>query len=124
MATAKTKPVPEPLVASTRDWKTDQAQGYVAHFIPPVMSEPDKEGNQRVVEEGYWEGPDDAFVWLGHPFEGPPWSTQIENPITGEMDACKPFLDQSKMSSQIAGVNVKWIAWDASTGCNVYQRVA
>lgn len=114
-----TKPVKDALKKSSGNWENDQRSGYVAHFIPPKFNE----DNTEMLEAGYWEGPTDAFVWLGLPFEGPPYSDTEEDPITGKMVPCRTFFDEKKVTQSIDGIPVKWIAWDKETQCNVYQRV-
>ena len=108
------------LTKSTGDWEKDQRAGYTAHFNPPVLNE----ARTEVLTEGSWEGPNDAFVWLGQPFEGIPYSNEEMDPISGKMVPCRTFLDPKKYSSMIDSEPVKWIAWDGATGCNVYKRTS
>jgi hypothetical protein len=103
---------------SSGDWRKDQIANYVAHFNRPKMTHDGYEESP-----GGFEGPEDAFVWLGYPDEGNPWTSREEDPVTGKMVTVRSFLDPKKYSAEIGGIPVKWIAWDEETGCNVYQRV-
>ncbi len=116
-----TATAPVPLTKSTGDWIKDKKASYTAAYEvptyivgtnPPEVDKPD-----------YFEGPEDAFVWFGQPWEGQPYSNEEEDPITGEMVKCRTFLDPNKYSKSLGGVDVKWIAWDKDTQCNVYQRI-
>jgi hypothetical protein len=100
MATQKTEP---------RDWRAEMNRGHVAHFDDA---------------SGKWDGPEDAFVWRGLPVEGFPYSDQKLDEFENKWKKVPHYFDETRVSKEIGGVTVKWIAWDAETSCNVYQRVA
>jgi hypothetical protein len=91
------------------DWREDQRNGYVAHFDEA---------------SGKWDGPQDAFVWRGLPFEGFPYSNEVIDAYDNKPKKVPHFFDNQKVSKEIGGVPVEWIEWDAETSCNVYRRLA
>lgn len=107
---------------SSGNWKTDKEAGYVCNFFPPVFSAEDP---TVIVRDAYFEGPDDAFVWFGQPYEGFPYTNEQADPLNEhQMIKVPTFLDPAKISVELAGVTVEWVAWDQSTQCNVYKRVS
>jgi hypothetical protein len=100
------------LPSGERNWKADKRKGYVAHYTPPTELDP-----------GGFDGPEDAFVWLGEPHEGSPYLTARLDRTSNKWYSCEPYLDETRVSVEIGGVKVKWIEWDTETGCNVYQRI-
>lgn len=104
-----TKPIDTPETKSSGDWKQDQRRGYVAHFDPAALA---------------FDGPEDAFVWLGLPYEGNPMRNTMTDPVNGKTINVLPYRDDTKISQDLNGIPVEWIAWDEPTGCNVYRRKA
>lgn len=110
----KSAPVEDTEKKSSGDWRKDQRAGHVAHFQRPTEELP-----------GAFIGPEDAFVWLGHPDEGNPWVSKLPDPNNSKnWMSVQPFVDKTKISSHINDVPVEWVAWDESTGCNVYRRLS
>lgn len=107
MATQQTLPQVKAEPSSSGDWRTDQKSGYVAHFNLETLQ---------------FEGPEDAFVWLGLPYEGDPRRTTRFDEHSKKEVPCAPWLDETQISIEIGGVPVKWIEWDQPTMCNVYKR--
>ena len=104
--------VPKDQTQSFGNWQVDQQAGYVAHYLPPDD-----------LYEGIWDGPDDAFVWLGQPFEGNPNKDERFNIATSKWERCEAYVDTSGLSVEIGGIPVQWVAWDQKTCCNVYKRL-
>jgi len=115
----QTKPTAPPLTKSSGDWKKDQRAGYIAGYIPPKLND----AKTEIIEEGYFYGPVDAYLWLGLPYEGFPYTNEQTDPIDGKKVRVAAYLDPAKYSAEIGGLKVEWIAWDPSTQCNVYKRV-
>lgn len=95
------------ITKSTGDWRKDQAAGYVAHVNP---------------DDGTIDGPEDAFIFFGLPFEGNPWRDTRFSERTQKDVEVEAFVDKTKLTAQFAGVAVEWVEWDLTTGCNVYRR--
>lgn len=109
------------ITQSSGNWKLDQRRGYTAHYIPP--KEELFDGVSSVVVPGHWEGPDDAFVWLGIPYEGNPYRSTAFDARIGKEIAVLPYVDHERLAAEIAGVPLEWVAWDETTHCNVYRRL-
>jgi hypothetical protein len=92
---------------SSGDWQKDKTMGYAAHVNP---------------ERGVLEGPEDAFIFFGLPYEGNPMRNTRFDQWQGKEVPVEPYIDKTKLSAELCGVPVKWVAWDEETGCNVYQR--
>src|SRR5689334_6657697 len=60
-----------PKQKSSGDWETDQLNGYVCHVIRPQTHKAVKDKLIELKEPipASFDGPDDAFVWLGQPDE-------------------------------------------------------
>ncbi len=105
---------PEPLQKSTGDWKADQRKEYTAGWIPATIDEP-----------GYFYGPDDAFVWIGLPYENNPVKTYIVDPNNAAKKLpSAPWYDWTLTSHDriVGDCKMEWLAWDEPTRCNVYRR--
>jgi len=91
-----------------RNWRDDQKKGYVAHFDP---------------ETGQFDGPSDAFVWFGLPYQGSPWSDEKIG-MDGKPFKVSSYIDPDKLSQALGSTAVEWVEWDTETQCNVYRRLA
>lgn len=78
-----------PISEEAYDWKKAKREGFVCNYDP-------------ITEK--FDGPEDAPVFYGQPYEGNPYE---DHPV----------------STELGGVKVKWIEWDEETHCNVYLRV-
>lgn len=112
MRSGPTKPEKEKMATqktTSNDWRLDQQNGYVASYNADTQE---------------FSGPADAFVWFGLPWEGDPNRTSYVNQFTGKEEACQSYVDQTRLSTELNGVVVKWVVWDQATGCNIYRRTA
>ncbi len=79
----------QPIEEEAYDWAGAKRKGFVCNYDPIANT---------------FDGPEDAPVFYGQPYEG--------NPYEGHA-----------VSTELGGVKVKWIEWDEETHCNVYLRV-
>ena len=125
MARPSIKPPTQRPDPGERNWRLDKLRGYVAHYIPPIEVVLDATANPPIVEtisEGRWEGPADAYVWFGLPYEGNPLVTHTID-ATGRRVDVPAYVNSDLLSAEIGGVKVEWVDWDEQTRCNVYRRV-
>lgn len=78
-----------PIAEEAYDWKKAKREGFVCNYDPITQT---------------FDGPEDAPVFYGQPYEGNPYE---DHPV----------------STELGGLKVKWIEWDEETHCNVYLRV-
>jgi hypothetical protein len=78
-----------PVAEEAYDWQSAKRKGYVCNYDP-------------ITQE--FDGPEDAPVFYGQPYEGNPYE---DHPV----------------STELGGVKVKWLEWDEENHCNVYLRV-
>jgi hypothetical protein len=71
------------------DWVAAKRKGFVCNYDPITNT---------------FDGPEDAPVFYGQPYEGNPYEDHL-------------------VSTELGGVKVKWLEWDEETHCNVYLRV-
>ena len=105
------------LTKSTGDFRKDKAALNEKGERAPYAAHLNHETNEI-------EGPEDAFIFYGLPFQGNPVLDTRLDPRTNKDIPVEPFLDHSRISTEIGGVKVEWVEWDEETGCNVYRRVA
>jgi len=79
----------QPVAEESYNWQDAKRKGFVCNYDP-------------ITKE--FDGPEDAPVFYGQPYEG--------NPYDGHL-----------VSTELGGVKVKWLEWDEETHCNVYLRM-